>query len=487
MNIKKKYQQLPVTVRASMWFFVCSFLQRGISTLTTPIFTRLLSKSEYGDYSAFMSWLEIITVFATLKLGFGVFMQGCVKFEENRAKFASSLLALATTWWFGALVIYGVFHNFWNHLFGLSTFEMLCMFVMMLATIAFNFWSVIKRVDFDYVPLVKLTLLISVLKPVFGVAGILLFPQHRLQARIASLALVELLCYAGLYFSIRKGSKVWYDKQYWKYALGYNLPLIPHFLSQTILNHSDRIMIKQMCGNADAGVYSLAYNISMIMTMVNTSIQNTLNPWIYKKIKEKQFKEIASVSYVVLGIVALANFMLICIAPELVRVFAPPEYFEAIYVIPPVAMGCYFLFMYCLYADFELYEAKTTYMMIASVIGAGLNLLLNYIFIQQFGYIAAAYTTLICYMVYSGVHYIFMRHVCKKNLDNVHVYDMRIILGISAVFIISGILMMNLYTQIWARYLILAALVGVVYLKRKQLLAILGPVLKNKKKKGKEA
>ena len=274
-KLKTKYDRIPVQVRASMWFVICGFLQRGISTLTTPIFTRLLSTGEYGDYGTFNSWLEIITIFATLRLGFGVFMQGCVKFEEDRARFASALLSLATTWWAGALVIYCLFHNFWNRLFGLNTFEMGCMFVMMLSTVAFNFWSVQKRVDFDYVPLVRLTVIVSLLKPVIGILAIMLFADHKVEARIGALALVELVCYAGLYVSMRRKSNVWYHRDYWKYALGFNIPLIPHFLSQTVLNHSDRIMIKSMVGKEAAGLYTLAYNISMIMTLVNTSVQNT--------------------------------------------------------------------------------------------------------------------------------------------------------------------------------------------------------------------
>ncbi len=475
---KDKYNKTPSQVRASLWFVVCGFFQRGISTLTTPIFTRLLTTSEYGEYSTFNSWLEIITIFATLRLGFGVFMQGCVKFEEDRKQFSSALLSLATTWWMGAIIIYLAFQDFWNRLFKLSTFEMLCMFGMMLATIAFNFWSVLKRVDFDYVPLVKLTLIVSVLKPLLGIMAVLLFPGHKVEARIASLAIVEIVCYGGLFLAIKSQSRVWYHKRYWRYALGYNIPLIPHFLSQTVLNQSDRIMIKSLVGSEAAGIYSLAYSISMIMSMVNTSIQNSFNPWIFKQIKAKKYSEIAQISYVVLGIVAFMNFALICIAPEVIAIFAPASYHEAVYVIPPVAMGCYFLFMYCLFSNFELYQAKTVYMTIASVFGAGLNLVLNYFFIQRYGYLAAAYTTLICYIVYTGMHYIFMRIICKKFLDNVRVYNLKIIIMISIVFVVAGIIMMCLYDLILIRYGILLMIIIIAFVKRKNIIFRIKPLLK---------
>lgn len=63
-----KYRSIPVQVKASLWFLICAFLQKGISFITTPIFTRLLSTSEYGQYNVFNSWMNIIIVIVTLNL-----------------------------------------------------------------------------------------------------------------------------------------------------------------------------------------------------------------------------------------------------------------------------------------------------------------------------------------------------------------------------------------------------------------------------------
>ena len=78
-----KYKGFPVQVKASFWFLVCSFLQRGVSFITTPIYSRLLSTAEYGQYSVFNSWLSIITLIVSLNLSWGVYTQGLVKFDEK--------------------------------------------------------------------------------------------------------------------------------------------------------------------------------------------------------------------------------------------------------------------------------------------------------------------------------------------------------------------------------------------------------------------
>ena len=80
----EKYKKLPKPAKASLWFLICSFLQKGISTITTPIFTRLLSTAEYGNYSVFNSWLGIVSIVVTLDLFAGVYTQGLVKFDDKR-------------------------------------------------------------------------------------------------------------------------------------------------------------------------------------------------------------------------------------------------------------------------------------------------------------------------------------------------------------------------------------------------------------------
>lgn len=170
----KKYEKMPVVARASLWFVICGFMTRGVSLLTTPIFTRLLTTEQYGVYSVFNSWLEIVTIFASLKLGYGVYIQGLVKFNDDQDRFSSSLLGLATTWCGGVFLIYLLFHKTFNSLLGLETPMMVCMFIMVISTVALDFWSARKRNEFKYATLVKVTMFIVVMKPVLGIIAVLL-------------------------------------------------------------------------------------------------------------------------------------------------------------------------------------------------------------------------------------------------------------------------------------------------------------------------
>lgn len=479
-NLKTRYEGMSVQVRTSIWFLICSFLQKGISVITTPVFTRLLSTSEYGQYNAFDSWLRIITIFVSLNLYSGVYTQGLVKFSEDRRRFSSSLqgltLTLAVVW----TTVYLLFYRYWNSLLSLTTVQMLAMLAMIWSTSAFNLWAGEQRVEYKYQKLVIATLIVSIIKPVVGIVFVKL-ATDKVTARILGLALVELIGYVGFFIVQTVRGKLFYSARYWKYALMFNIPLIPHYLSQTVLNSADRIMIKNMIGKSEAGIYGLAYSISQIMTLFNIALSQTLSPWIYQKIKDKKEKDIAPIAYITMVIIAVANLFLILLAPEAVAIFAPEPYQDAIWVIPPVAMSVFFMYSYDLFAKFTLYYEKTKFVMVASVLAAALNVILNYIFIGKFGYFAAGYTTLVCYIAYSFGHYLFMRKICKDFCRGNYPYDTRIIIFITIPFLILGFIFMATYKYPGIRYGIVGVSLIIAFIMRKRIFDIITKIVSLKK------
>lgn len=226
-------------------------------------------------------------------------------------------------------------------------------------------------------------------------------------------------------------------------------------------------MIERMIGAEEAGIYSLAYSVSLVMTIFNTALMQTLSPWIYKRIKAKKVEELAPIAYITLTLVAGVNVLLIAFAPEVVAVFAPKAYYDAIWVIPPVAMSVFFTYSYDLFAKFAFYYEKTGFIMAASIIGAILNVVLNGIFIQWFGYRAAGYTTLVCYIIYDIGHYFFMKKVCDECCDGIRPYSTNKILAITFAFLLSGFALLCTYKHFLLRYSIIAVAFMTIIGKRK--------------------
>ncbi len=485
MNRIKKlldtYKNLPIQVKASAWFLVCSFLQKGISAIVTPIFTRLLTTGEFGQFNVFNSWLSIATIFIALNLFYGVYTQGLIKYDKERDVYSSSLQGLTTTMVVVWTVIYLLFRDFWNSLLSLTTVQMLAMLVMIWATAAFNFWAAEQRVILKYKQLVTVTLIVSLAKPLFGILFVV-NAEDKVTARILAITLVEIIGYTGLYYIQMKRGRKFFFYKFWKYALLFNLPLVPHYLSQTVMNSADRIMISNMISDTEAGIYSLAYSVSLIMTLFNTALMQTLSPWIYQKIKDRKVRYIHKVAYGSLAIIAVVNVFLMALAPEVIAIFAPPAYYAAIWIVPPVTMSVFFMFEYDLFAKFGFYYEKTKFIMTASLIGAVLNIALNYVFIPKYGYFAAGYTTLLCYVSYAVAHYLFMSRVCKQNMNGEKPYNTKILVMMSGGFMLLGFYFLFTYNSMILRYISLAAMLIVAFVVRKSIIKTVTDIISTKGK-----
>jgi O-antigen/teichoic acid export membrane protein len=465
VRLKCRYTKIPLSVKAVFWFTVCSFLQRGISFITIPIFTRLLSAEDYGFTSIYYSWSSIFSIIVTLNLGGGGFNNAMLKYEERRDAYCSSIACLCICITAFCFVLYISFNQILNNFVKLPIQLMIVMFVEIMFAQIFTVWAARQRFEFKYHALVVATLFVSLIASTTGIFFVR-FAQQKAFVRIISNAIVCIAVYLFIFlFLILKG-KNFFKKEFWKFALGFNVPLIPHYLSQIVLNQADRIMISNYCGNRYAGIYSVSYNFSLVLMILIQSVSASFTPWIYEKFKIRGYRDIRKVSSVMVYVFAVITMIPIIIGPEIIHLFVPTDYFEAVYVIPPVGLSMFFIFLYGLFGTVSFYHGKTVFIAVGSVIAALCNIVLNAYFIPRFGYLAAGYTTLVCYIVYSIVHYSFMRHIARTEKIAVGIFNVRLILTTSIVMIALSIGMLFLYRVIVLRYVILLISVIIIVVKR---------------------
>jgi len=470
VNFIKKYTSISVQARAAIWFSACSILQKGISFIVVPIFTRILTTEQYGTYSLYLSWLQILTIITSLYLYYGVFTNGMNKYDTDRDRYISSMQGLTLTITAIVFAIFFVTQNAWSNILGLAPHLIFLMFVEMAVTPALSFWSGRQRFEYKYRKLVIVTLCKSIVNPVLGLIMVSL-AEDKATARILSVVIVE-VCFCGviMVYQFLKG-KCWIDKKYWKFALGMAIPLLPHYLSGMILNKGDQIMISKMVSTSAVAFYSVAYNIGMLVQIFTNAISNSFTPWIYQRIKADKYEKIPETINFLMLLVAAISLGLMLLSPELVLLFGSSGYASAAYVIPPVAASVFFIFLYNILATPQFYFEKTSFLMVSSILAAVVNLGLNYIFIKQYGYVAAGYTTLVCYVLYSIGHAIISRKVMKEFIPGKTLFDYKCVVGLSVLVIFAGIGCNFLFDYKIVRYGLLVILGIVAFVKREFLMS----------------
>lgn len=474
-SILKKYDNLTKPVKASIWFVVSSFLLKGISFITLPIFTRLLTTSEYGMIAVYQSWLVIFSIVTTLSVYLGgVLNISITKFLERKNEVISSYQGLAITITSLFFLVSLIFIKPLSHILCMPPILITCMYIDVLVQIPFNIWATSQRYDYEYKNLVILTVINSILNPTVSIIAVLNFPSHKVEVKIIGSLIVSAIIGISLFIQNQKNGKKFFEWEMWKFGVCFSIVLIPHYLSTQILNQSDRVMINWIMGSSDAGIYSIAYNFAMIFILILSGVEASLTPYIYKSLKENKISQLYNNTVGIIGIEALLAIIFICFLPDIFMFLLPKAYYPALHVIPPVLIGIFFSMLYNIFGAVEFFYEENKYIAIASFIGATLNIILNYIFIPIFGFMAAAYTTLICYLAFCCVHYYFMKQVLKKNnKSNLKIYNTKAILLISIALILVNFIMIVVYNSFIIRWCIILFICIIMILYRNQIISII--------------
>ena len=112
--------------------------------------------------------------------------------------------------------------------------------------------------------------------------------------------------------------------------------------------------------------------------------------------------------------------------------------------------------------------------MISSCVAATVNVILNYFGIKMFGYMAAAYTTLIAYMILALMQGVVSTRVHRKTVgdEKATVYDMKYIYMLAVVTIVLCTSCILLYQHTILRYCIIAVLIVLAVVFRNKILML---------------
>lgn len=471
-KLTDKYRGLSPALRTSIWFTICNFLQRGTAFITVPIFTRLLTTDQYGLYNIYLSWFEVFVLFASLKIPYEGLNNGLIRHEEDKDGYTSAMAGLMTVLAFLFGLFYLVFRKWIDHATGLSQFVMLLMFLEILFNPPLYLWTNRERFDFRYRMPVIVTMASTILTPTIAIIAVL-NTSYKAEARIMATVAVQALTGLVLYAVIMMRGKKFYDRAYWKFALGFNIPLIFYYLSQSLLNQSDRIMINYYNGTGKAGIYSVAYSAASIMLLFVSAINGSFNPWMYKQLKAGKVESVRKASSYICTMLALITLGMILFAPDLIRLLATKDYYEAIYVIPPVAASVFFIFLYMVFANVEMYLGETGFISMISIISSAANLILNAIFIRIYGYLAAGWTTLVCYVLLAGLHFILMKKACRTHLPGQAVFHEKFLFGLSTALCLISSLMLFVYPYPVLRWGLILVIILIMFLQRKRIFSMI--------------
>lgn len=392
-------------LRSGIGYTLGNVLIKGINFLTLPIFSRLLSPEEFGVFNIFTSYDAILFVLVGVALHTSLQSANL----EFRGKINSYTASVSLIYIFNGVVLLlfaALFRHQLASVMGLPAGAVWLLVLGSFATAVVILYNTRISLEYNY----KKYLLVSACSSVLNIAlslGLMLtvFDGNRLMGRIIGLSVPNFAISLVLLGGFFRKARPKFSKTYWKFGLRYSLPIVPQGVSQILLNQCDRIMIRSMVSDAAAGIYSLGGNIKLILVIITDSVTTAWTTWFYSQMDKGDKAAIQKRATQLLMLFFIFTAGLMALSPELVQLLGGAKYEQSKYVAVPLVLDAFALFLYNLVVPGQYYAKKTTYIMYGTMAAAVVNIVLNYIFIQRFGFIAAAYTTLASYLLFAAVHY----------------------------------------------------------------------------------
>lgn len=454
-----KLKEIGVSEKASLAYIMANIFSKGIYFITIPVFTRLLSTNDMGVFSTFTSWQTIL--YAIISLGFvsGSFNVAMVTFEGKRDRYMSVCLSASSLSAVVFLAVVFVFRDKWEMVTTLPYATLWIMVLYMFLQPAMDFWYARQRYDNKYKSVFWVSVLSTLLSSVASVFAVVIALridsiQNLGVVRIVSQYVILFLFAIVIYILIFVKGKTIYDRELLAFGLKLSLPLVVHTLAKNVLDISDRIMISNICGQSDAGIYGTIFTISLMALIVWNAINSALVPEMFESLKKSDFEKTEKKIYRLIILFGEISVVATLFSPEVIRFLTTSDYYEAIYLMPPLFASVFLSSIYNIYGNFLLYKKSSIQIMIATIVSAAFNVVTNYYFIQMFGYMAAAYTTLVSTLLLA-----VCQGIMQKIKYNKKVIDHKRIAIIGLIFTLGCLLSSIVFDYLILRFVLIAIVV----------------------------
>lgn len=411
--MKKKYGTLLKNIGL---FTIGSFGSKMISFLMLPLYTALLTTSDYGTVELLQSTAQLLMPILLLSIQDAMLRFGMDSKYKNEDVLSTSINIIIKG---SILLIIGIVIIIVTDFIKMSVAYWFFLFLTFLIGALNNCLNIYLKVKNKATVIAIGGIICTIITCSSNVVLLLFVKAGILGYMISSIVGIAVqITYQIIFGRIYKDFHIMKYENLSKPMVKYSFPLIGNSIAWWINNASDRYILTWISGTAINGIYAVAYKIPSILT----TFQNIFyNAWSISAISEfdkndedsfigNNYTLYSFISMLICSIILLFNI-------QISKLLYTGEYFSAWKCVPFLLIA--FLFNGIAQFEGSLFAAtkKTKEVFYTTLIGAILNIIGNFIFIFKFGAVGAALSTMIGYGVTWILRTIFLQKFIKMNVN----------------------------------------------------------------------
>jgi len=412
-----------------------------------PFYTRILSTEQYGVYSMMYSLIPFLTVIYAYGMETGYFYFANKEKEEGKVAsttflsllyssiLLSILVILCSPWLAGLIdtrartdyVIYVALILALDNI-AVLPFAYLRKHDRPLRFALLKTTNIILNIGFNFFFLIFCPYLLTHSGDgIFHDMFAKIYNPHELVkyavlANVLSSFIVLLL----LLPEIRKIKLEW-NKEIWQKMVKYSWPLLILGFAGVINETFDRYLLKLRLPGSNAfklsqiGIYSACYKISIFMTLAIQSFRYAAEPFFFKQMRESNSRDMYAVVLKYFSFITSLIFLGVLLYMPIIMKILGKNFRGAEDIVPILLMANLFLGLFLYLSQWYKQTEKVLYGAYVSIGGAIITLIINFIFIPTYGYMASAWATLAAYFSMAIVSYILGQRFFPVNYPLVRI------------------------------------------------------------------
>lgn len=413
-------------------FGIGTFSSKLLVFFLVPLYTSVLSKEQMGISDMIVNVANLLYPIATVSITSAMLRFGMDKHYKKADVFSSGIVATACSF-LVFLALYPVVNNV-KSMEGYGYLVYIYMFTGVLRGLCSQFVRAkeyIRLYTIDGVLATTTTIVFNIMFLVVFKLGVVGYVLATICSDLCSSIFLFL---RGRLFRYVKFKAI--RRSTVMAMLRYSLPLIPSFVSWWMTNTADRYVVNYYDGAAMNGLFAMSYKLPTVISVLSTIF---IEAWQMSAIKEGESKDrgafFTRVFSVYSSFLFAAGSGLIMLAQPIIRLWMDEKFYEAWRYIPFLIIATIFSSFVTFMGSIYMVEKKNIMSLVTAVLGAVLNVGLNFWWVPIYGPNGAAFASFLCFILV-----FLMRVVNTKKYINMKFSTMRMVVNVAILLAQSFVL-----------------------------------------------
>jgi len=401
---------------SAMIFTLSSIFNKGLNFAILPVLTHYLSRDDYGHLGFIVSVVAIASIYIGLWPSNFVMAKFSSYGKERMSRYLSNILVIILVTF---LLVMGAMYLFEDTLF--TNFHNRTSLIVLISV--YTFFLVIFNTFNTIVQLEKNALKYAMFQSsyLFSSLGLalLLIIVYGFDWRgkfYAELLVLFFLALHSLWYFRKAGYLVWdVSADRLKELFSYLFPLTFFVVGLFLMGTIDKVVLAKYMNIEAVGIYTIAMTMSIIVNIVYDSAIKAWEPHFFERIATKKPEDMNFIIKTVLLyslFVVVASAVYIVLIPYVFHIMIDAKFSESLRYIPLLVIGFSLEGLRKPLASFLMHKDKVKTLGVVTLAAALVNIVLNIVWIQQYGISGAAYATIAAFGLLYVVTLFLVFHYC---------------------------------------------------------------------------